>query len=479
MIRKYLNSTLPSPARKRFVLSSFKGVDTRVAEEKLPFSYAPKSYNFAFEKGVLETGTGMSAAVMKVNGRDWEIQKAAGSGKFLRFFSYTMHSGQYRQDRLVAYADDGKLYDLRFNALTAFAPVGSYGEVLCAVPYTFEGNEGLLFSSTQGLYYLSGLAADDLGMSEPIDSMCVHSERVFACFKNDPFKLRFSDDFDPSNWNVSLREGGYISFTAEMGRIIKVVSFGGYLYVFFEHGIARITAFNDQTQFSVKKLYLSVGLINKDTITVCGDRILFSAADGVYVFDGLSVGKVLKELEGLFSEAQPGSNGAFHNGKYYLACSLDMDSSIVNAPNSLLIYDVWTGKTEIAHDLTISCMIGVNNASFSGVMAEANYPVNFLGLIDRSGSVNSTVTYKLWRSPLTSFGSNRGRKMLREIRVRAEGNATITVELDGSPFAFPIHTGLNKIRVRRLFDKLSVAISSESESVRVTEADMVVDFFGD
>ncbi len=478
MIRNYLNSTLPRPTRRRFKLSTFQGVDVRVAEEQLPFAYAPKSYNFAFDKGVLETGTGISAAYMKVGGSNWEIRKA-GNGKFLRFFAYTMHNGQYKTDRLVAYADDGKLYDLRFNAYVPFSPVGSYGEVLCAVPYTYDENEGLLFSSTQGLYFLEGLSADALGMTDPIESMCVHSDRVFACFRSDPFKLRFSDDFDPSNWNVSLREGGYISFSGEMGQLIKVVSFGGYLFAFFEHGIARITAYNDQTQFIVKKLYLSVGMIQKDTITVCGDRIMFSAADGVYVFDGLSVSKVLKEIESLFSAEQPGANGAFHNGKYYLACSLDMDSEIASAPNSLLIYDVWNGKTEIAHDLTISCMIGVNNESFSGVMAEANYPVNFLGLVDRSGSVNSTVTYKLWRSPVTSFGSNRGKKILREIRVRAEGSASVTVELDGTAYVFPLHTGLNKVRVMRAFDKLSVTIASESADVRVTEADMVVDFFGD
>ena len=478
MIRKYVNSTLPSPSRKRFKISLFKGVDTRVAEEELPFSYSPKSYNFAFEKGVLETGTGVSAAMTSVSGTNWQIQKPSGV-LFNELYSYTMHSGQYRLDRLVAYASDGKLYDMRMNAFVTFSSVGSYGEVLCAVPYMYGENDGLLFSSTQGLYFLQSITARSLGMTEPISAMCVHNDRVFACFKNDPFKLRFSDDFDPENWNVSLREGGYIAFSGEMGQVIKILSFGGYLFVFFEHGIARIAAYNDQTQFVVKKLYLSVGLINKDTITVCGDRVMFSASDGVYVFDGLSVAKVLQELQGLFSKDQPKSKGAFHNGKYYLACSLDMDSEIGNAPNSLIIYDVWSGKTEIAHDLTISCMIGVNNDSFSGVVAEANYPVNFLGRIDRSGSVNSTATYKLWRSPTTSLGVNRGKKMLREMRLRAEGDATVSVDLDGTSYSFPVHTGLNRIRVMRLFDKLTLSIASSSATIRVTEADMVVDFFGE
>ena len=478
MIRRFINSTLSSPARKRFKLSSFKGVDTRVAEEELPFSYSPKSYNFAFEKGVLETGTGLSLAAEKIDGRTWHIRKPDGV-RFLRLFSYTMHAAQYRTDRLIAYADDGMLYDLRLNAFVMFSELDAYGEVLCAIPYLLDEREGLLFSSTQGLFFLRGMTAQNLGMNEPITTMCSHSDRVFACFGSDPFTLRFSDDFNPSNWNVSLKEGGAISFSSEMGQVIKVLSFGGYLYVFFEHGIARITAYNDQTQFVVKKLFLSVGLIHKDTITVCGDRIMFSASDGVYVFDGLAVGKTLQELEGLFSANQPEAHGAFHNGKYYLACSLDMDSAIRNAPNSLLIYDVWNGKIEIAHDLTITCMIGVNNEAIGGVIAEANYPVNFLGLIDRSGSVNSTATYKVWRSPVTTLGANRGKKLLREMRVRAEGEALISVELDGVSFLYPVHTGLNKIKVKRPFDKLSITIASSAESVRVTEADMVVDFFGE
>ncbi len=478
MIRKFFSEVLPSPARKRFRISSFKGISTTAAEENMPFNYSPKTYNFAFDKGVLETGTGMSTAVAKIGGNDWSFVKHVTS-PFKELYLYTMHSGEYRFDRVVAYAEDGKLYDLRLNVRNSFSPIGSYGEVLSATEFNYDGKDGLLFSSSQGLFFLSGTRVESLGIEEPMTAMCTHNDRVFALFKSDPFKLRFSDDFDPSNWNVSLFEGGYISFSGEMGELIKVLSFGGYVYAFFEHGIARISAFNDQTEFSVKKLFLSVGLIRKDTIRICGDRIMFSAADGVYAFDGISVSKVLYEVEGLFSSDQTGAKATFHNGKYYLACRLDMDSRIAEGPNSLLIYDIWKGDLEVAHDLALSCMIGVNNECISGVMAEANYPVNFLGMIDRSGSVNSTVTYKLWRSPITTLGVNRGKKMLREVIVRAEGEATITLSLDGADHSFPIYAGKNRIKVFRPFDTIAVSISSDSETIRITEADLTVDFFGE
>ncbi|HCU56590.1 MAG TPA: hypothetical protein DIC18_04605 [Clostridiales bacterium] len=480
MIRNYTTETLSKPNRMRYKLSEFNGVNTLVAEELLPFRYSPKSYNFSFEKGVLSSGVGVSKGYVKMDGQSWEIKKRGISVKFLRFYRYTMHTSDSCLEKVVAYGDDGKLYDVTLNRLySGFSVIGSYGEVLDAVPYAYQGEDGLLFSTVNGLYFLRGITVTLLSETQVATSLCVHNDRVFSILRSDHYSLYFSDDFDASNWNVSLREGGYINFDAEMGEIVKVLSFGGQVYLFFEHGVMRMSAYNDQTEFQLSKLYFSVGSLYKDTITVCGDRIMFCASDGVFLFDGLTVKKVLSEIEDLFAETQPGAHAVFQGGKYHLACSLVMDSTINGAPNSLVIYDLWKQTFEIAHDLTLRCMVALELNTVRGVLAEVDSPVDFLGIIDHSGKIGDTPTAKLWVSPITHLGVNSGRKLLREVRLRAEGEATLTLCLDGVDHEYALQTGLNKVRVMRSFDKLRVLLSSLSPCVRITQAELTVDLFGE
>lgn len=480
MIRTYRTEGLSAPQRRRYKLSNFKGVNTAVAEELLPFSYSPKSYNFNFDKGVLESGFGVGKGYIRVGDSSWEIKKRGISVKFLSFYRYAMHATTSRVEKLVAYGSDGRLYDLTLSELySTFAPIGSYGKVFDAVPYRYQDRDGLLLSTETGLYFLREFTMTQLSFSEIFTTMCAHNDRVFAVLFLDEYRLYFSDDFDPSNWRVSLREGGYIDFGTELGKIVKLVSFGGQVYLFFEHGIMRMTAYNDQTEFRVSRLYLSVGTIRKDTITVCGDKMMFAATDGVFLFDGLSVKKVLTEIEDLFSEDQKDAHAAFHGGKYYLACNLNMGSEISSGTNSLVIYDTWRQTFDIAHDVTLQTMVSLNLDTVNGVLAEANYPADYLGLIDRSGKVGSVATYKLWESPVTALGTNSGRKLLREIRVRCEGNAKLLVKTDGKVFEYDLASGLNKVRVMRPFDKLQVTLASEEAEVRISEAELTVDHFGE
>ena len=131
--------------------------------------------------------------------------------------------------------------------------------------------------------------------------------------KQDEYRLYFSDDFDPANWQISLKEGGYISFDTQMGKVVKVVSFAGHVYLFFEHGVMRLTAYNLQTEFNLQKLYLSPGAIYPSTVAVCGDRILFAASDGIFVFDGVSIKKVMEEMWELMDTDQKAAFAIHHS----------------------------------------------------------------------------------------------------------------------------------------------------------------------
>ena len=135
MIRTYERGKVPAPNRRKYTLSLFKGINTTAAEEILPLNYSPKSYNFCFGKGVLDPGYGVEDAYIKAEGGTWQIKRRGISVTFLKFFRYTMHDLTQRFEKLVAYADDGKLYEMTVNELySGFAPIGEYGEVTEALP---------------------------------------------------------------------------------------------------------------------------------------------------------------------------------------------------------------------------------------------------------------------------------------------------------------------------------------------------------
>ena len=480
MIRSYRTEGLTAPKRKRYRLSEFQGVNLTVAEENLPVRYSPKSYNFSLGKGVLAPGIGIGKGYIRKNGTSFQIKKRSDHPRFLKFFRYTMHHLTQRMEKLVAYGSNGVLYDYTLSdQYPAFGVIGSYGEVLSAAPYRYNDSDGLLLSTDTGLYFLRDFTMTRLSFSRIFTSMCVHNDRVFATLFSDEYKLHFSDDFDPANWSVSLQEGGNISFDTSMGRIIQLKSFGGQLYLFFEHGIMRMTAYNDQTEFHLAKIYLSVGTLYKDTIVDCGDRIAFQASDGVFLFDGVSVKKVLTEIEEMMEDGRGKSHAVYHGGKYYLACDLKMDSTIASGTDSLVVYDLWKDKFEIAHDLSIDGMASLDCDTVSGVLADATSPEAFLGIVDLGGKVGSTVTHKVWTSPIVTVGSNTDKKLLREMRVRSAGEATLGVELDGVTHTYSLVAGLNKVRIMRAFDKMRVTLSCDVAEPRITEAEITVDIFGE
>lgn len=480
MIRSYQVTRMTPPKRRRYELSRFEGVNTSVAEENLPLRFSPKTYNFSLGKGVLAPGIGVVEGYVSKNGTRYQIKKRSTTPRFLKFYRYTMHNLTERSEKLVAYGADGALYDYTLSAqYPMFGSIGTYGKVLSAAPYNYDGADGLLLSTETGLYFLRDYNMTRLSFSEIFTSMCVHNDRVYATLFLDEYNLCYSDDLDPKNWNVSLTEGGYVSFGTEMGKIIELKSFGGMLYVFFEHGIVRLTAYNDQTEFRLGKLYLSVGTIYKDTITDCGDRIMFRSSEGVFTFDGVSVSKVMTEIEDLFEDDRSVAHAVFHGGKYYLACRLAMDSAIAAGTNSLVIYDLWKKTFEIAHDLTVSAMAPLDVDTVTGVLADVSYPVDFLGLVAADGRVGSTPTHKVWVSPLVTMGEDTDRKLLREVRVRSAGAATLTLELDGATCVYALTEGLNKVRVMRPFDTLRFTISSDEAAPRITETEITVDVFGE
>ncbi|HBP43817.1 MAG TPA: hypothetical protein DD621_04030, partial [Clostridiales bacterium] len=194
------------------------------------------------------------------------------------------------------------------------------------VNYNLNGVDSILICSTQGMYFWDQTknTATKVGNAPKIKSMCLHYERLFATVDSDRNEIWFSDDLDPTNWNVSIEEAGFIKFNDDRGVVNKVVSFNDYVYVFREYGISRITAYAQQSEFNVAQLFVSSGKIYGNSVCVCGDKILMLTANGIYAFDGYNTTKINLNIDNLLDNTQNiNCQSCYCNGKYYLACNLN------------------------------------------------------------------------------------------------------------------------------------------------------------
>ena len=267
------------PSSARTLRIGFKGMRTTVDESVMDWDYSPAVYNFRIENGALTGGLGLTEAkgfhaTLPDMRRTYPALPDGAEVK--RIFHYRRRDQGGYDDRLVVQTSSGAVYYTSVFESDTWHAVADYtlaGDA-AAVCYNYGGKDVLLMCSPESPFAVLDDGTVKEVLSAPrFSSVTVHNERVYGTVSGADKQLWFSDDFDPENWNVSGEEGGYITFSDECGDALMTVSFLGYLYIFREHGIYRLTAYGDQSDFSLKKLFTATGRIYKDTIVLCGDRI--------------------------------------------------------------------------------------------------------------------------------------------------------------------------------------------------------------
>ena len=391
------------PVRKKHIRVGFKGLANSLDESVLDPAYAKSCDNFEFDKGVLTGGIGIDAAsgfyaFPSVERHELPVFDEGTSIKKAFLYRRVSASGT-QDDRMVVQLEDGTFYYTRIFVNDTWHNVESLvmaGDV-DAVNYNYNGNDVLLLcSSFDGLYMIKDDVALVCGKTPKFTSIAVHNERVFGTVTGVNNQVWFSDDFDPANWDVSATEAGFINFCDDAGQALKVVSFAGYLFVFREYGVMRLTAYGDQSDFILKKVFTDTGRIYKDTIVPCGDRIIFLAEDGLFAFDGYGAVRIGKQLPTIKNKT--GACAGYLDGKYFLACKVEKEDGTLC--DALVKYDVVHDSPSILSGVKIRCICPVkvhNGSCVTLVFSDDNG--NRLGQVSDSGAVFSTPTRKIYKSP--------------------------------------------------------------------------------
>lgn len=424
----------------------FGGINRTVDESILPIKYADVAYNYAYDKGVLKGGMGLRPLRLPISEDDLSLDREMRFNfdsqplkvMHFRFYEPTLAK---QLNRIIVYIDDGTIvYSPIFFDQDVYVrhPLFAFTTTPNLVNYRLNGEDIALFTSktdhmnvwgpTTSLYVVED--------SPLMSSMCLHYERVFATVDGETSALWFSDSMDPTNWNVSSSEAGYIQFHDELGKANKVISFNNYLYVFRDFGITKVSAFAEQSSFSVNNIYQSSNVIYPDTVCVCGDSVFFMTSAGLNVFDGASVKNLSLGFEGIFDGVDNAKASAtYHKNCYYLACKVNIGESDVDGNNTLIKVDCLSGEMSMlyGYEFVDICAIRDGKLEKLIVIIKNNDKNNVIcELVDGLGEVNGEPTRKVWRSGFSDLGYPNKKKHIRALYIQSELDALITIESERS-----------------------------------------------
>ncbi len=411
---------------KIYVDDFSNGMTSLYQSKLIPLHVATRSFNTEFKSGALTHGFGIKNA--RYNGVEiasFSVEDVEAKALYY-FKAFNENKGLY-DDYLLVYGSDGYIYKLLLGVDGNFSKVEElqFDERPSAVNYNYAGKDVVIFSQGNLLKVFDGDQTISVNDAPGITSSCIHNERLFAIEGGEKISLWFSDDFNPLNWNVSLEDAGYIDLRDGRGSLIKVVSFGGYLYVFRNYGITRITAFGDQRDFSVDGVTSSSSKICADSIAVCGDRVIYLASDGFYSFAGSSPVRILERIDEMLSEEEnKESKGCYFNGNYF--CTLYLKDENGEKFQALIKYDLSTGDFTLSRNL--------NLVDYAVLEGEEEFKLFFLCADNRSiGELSSKSEYfgrvlkKSWKSGENDFGIKQEKRLVK-LYLSAETRVTVKIK---------------------------------------------------
>lgn len=463
----------------KFKLTDFKnGINSNTDEFVLPFTSAKKAYNFNFSSGALTVGLGFERLVIKnanypgdSNEKEYPIYIPGGfyPVRGWHYKHYDINNNYARSDKLLVVGKNNDLVQYSIPSTTYSWP-DDIGEIVCssmpkqAINYRLSGRDVMIFTyenSPMQVYDASNETnkLTTITNAPNIISMCINYGRLFAVVADNRNAIYFSEELDPTAWDISLSGAGSIEMVDERGELTRVISYGGYVYIFREYGISRLTAYANNSAFNITPLFTSCGRIYQDTIAVCGNKFLFLCDDGLYSFDGTTTTKLIMNIESMFEKMNnTKSVGAYHQGRYYLGCRLNYNNDLLigceNVPahinNSVVSIDLKTGVLNITRGVDISFFTLFNETDKSKLICCHNSFHNlFIGAaVENTGETYGLHFPRCWLTPSTDFGYPGNIKVIKELTIISKYASTFKIisDLETKTIALKASNKIQKIK---------------------------------
>ena len=458
------------------IISFNEGLNAKYDENVLPIKYASMAYGFDYSSGalklnkVLKDSSILSSSVIEEIAEIDEIKR-------VYYFKKYDFDNDVSADKLIIIDGENSVHYINIydNPQTLVSLGISFNEVPVGTSYRLNSEDVFIFASSQDdMTVWDGVNSPEVIVDAPkITSMAVHYERLFVTTAGDKSELWFSDDLDPTNWNISLADAGLIQMVDERGALRKVLSFNGYLYIFRDYGISRLSASGGQESFYLSHLFTSSGRIYPETIALCGDRVIFVASDGIYSFDGLNTTKILQGVYPILFGFD-NSVACFYDGKYYLTCkaSYNDNSSDEYGDRALLIYSVKDKTEMIIRGENILGLIAINSDNLSNLMIlEMKNTPKLVEIADFDESDNASYTSfsGLFKHGLTDFNEPERYKTIRKVHLSSNKSASLKLFSEEDEITVNILSGTGTYPCILSGRKIGFAISCDSVGAIISD----------
>lgn len=461
-----------------------ENMNSDTSDVVLPLSQTKLSYNFCARTGKLATGYGFSPLRLPTENGSldtreiviYEESNILGLWQF-RFYD---HDRNRQEERLMWFNADGYLvYCNIFDYDSSSYEINDI-EALDSVPngmnLTINDTDYMIFAHKNGVMKLTQ-NTKSVNNEFPLDKFLSITNAyggIYAIIDGKRNKITYSHtNLDPTEWGLAE---AVLDITDERGACNKLVYFNDYLYAFRDYGITKISKYTTTSDFSTTNLYYTTAKIYGDTVTQCGDNILFLASDGLYSFNGNSTDKFKININNLLTENNENAVACYNAGKYFLACRLNFgDSEKVGEENfaggytnnALVVLDLETKHVCITRGVDIHSILGVNSGSVSKVIACFNGQHSArLGMLDNSGKIFGKPLKSVWRAVKTDLNTPETDKILKEIYIKTTAPTTIKITSDKTMRKFDINGSgkLQKVRANINGKEFQIELESESQA---------------
>lgn len=473
-----VNFNVGTVHKKRINLFDFSdGVNGLIDEHLGKNTLAKTSYNFDYSDGALKSGIGIKPFEVVITDchfvADFPKDNVPQKIFYYKRFDDTLLK---RDDRILLLYANGDVYEWKmYSGLSTTRKIEGLNFLKSPyyVNYRLNSEDTIMFSTDEYLYVYNGEVVKVFDAPE-ITSMCIHNERLFATTKNSETELWFSKTFDPTNWNVSLDEAGFIDLRTKAGRLLKVISLDGYLYAIANYGIYRITAYNEQLEMTAESLYLNSGRIIRGSITECGKNVIYLAEDGFYKFNGTSAYRIMTELDKFVVGVDNEDVSAiYYNGKFYAAVNMRIDGKITKV---LVVYDLYRKDFYLGKGLDVYDLEKIEGDEFSllAILSEGYFEI---GLISSDGAKFGRPLMKIWKSKDSDFGID-GEKTFAYINLYSRSDIYLKVKSDVSERTINIKGSKLRQRVKvgvkgRTF---SLTFKSKSKNAEISKVALEIQY---
>lgn len=299
-----------------------------------------------------------------------------------------------------------------------------------------------------------------------ITSMCMNDGVLYCTIADPAFKIWYATDLDAENvGNISVNSG-YISLDDDLGDAKKVIAFDEDVYIFREYGISKINYL--QKNITVSQVYSSNSRILDNTVSVCGNLVVFMTFDGIYTFNGTRVNKTEIDIKHLLDGLNSNATASSISHYYFLALRLKFDDGqktdldkIEYVNNSILVVDT--------NDLTFHIIRGIDVLQFYPLQTDLFEKMLLICNTKDEKKLqeitfdcaSTTSIYKRWQS--SDLTEKNNTKLITNLMVEASQGVTFTFDYDtDNSISFVTYQdGVNEFKFRFRCNKLKLQISSK------------------